>query len=89
MCEPMKKILIVGAGDRDFQNFNVVFRNNPEYQVVGFTATQILDSANRRYPPILADDSRYPDGISIFEERNLDKLIATHCSDFLSLTSIS
>jgi predicted GTPase len=78
MCERMKRILIVGAGDRDFHNFNVVFRNSPEYQVVAFTATQILDIANRRYPPVLADDSQYPDGISIFEERDLDKLIATH-----------
>ena len=46
----MKKILILGAAGRDFHNFNVVFRNNPEYDVVAFTATQIPDIAGRRYP---------------------------------------
>ena len=46
----MKKILILGAAGRDFHNFNVVFRNNPDYFVVAFTATQIPDIAGRRYP---------------------------------------
>ena len=64
----MKRIIIVGAAGRDFHNFNVVFRGNPEYEVVAFTATQIPDIANRRYPPELADDSQYPDGIPIIEE---------------------
>ena len=77
----MKRILIVGAAGRDFHNFNVVFRGNPEYQVVAFTATQIPDIANRRYPPELADDAQYPDGIPIFEERDLEKLIVTERVD--------
>ena len=77
----MKRIIIVGAAGRDFHNFNVVFRGNPEYQVVAFTATQIPDIANRRYPPELADDLQYPDGIPIFEERDLEKLIATERVD--------
>ena len=77
----MKRILIVGAAGRDFHNFNVVFRGNPEYQVVAFTATQIPDNANRRYPPELADDAQYPDGIPIFEERDLEKLIVTERVD--------
>jgi predicted GTPase len=77
----MKRIIIVGAAGRDFHNFNVVFRGNPEYQVVAFTATQIPDIANRRYPPELADDAQYPDGIPIFEERDLEKLIVTERVD--------
>ena len=44
----MKKILILGAAGRDFHNFNVVFRNDADYQIVAFTATQIPDIANRR-----------------------------------------
>jgi predicted GTPase len=77
----MKRILIVGAAGRDFHNFNVVFRGNPDYQVVAFTATQIPDIANRRYPPELADALQYPDGIPIFEEKDLEKLVATERVD--------
>jgi predicted GTPase len=71
----MKRILILGAAGRDFHNFNVIFRNNPDYQVVAFTATQIPDIAGRRYPPDLAGSSQYPAGIPIFEEKDLEKLI--------------
>lgn len=71
----MRKVLILGAAGRDFHNFNVVFRNNLDYQVVAFTATQIPDIAGRRYPPQLAG-RLYPDGIPIFEEKYLEKLIA-------------
>lgn len=71
----MKRILILGAAGRDFHNFNVVFRNNSDYQVVAFTATQIPDIANRRYPPQLAGPL-YPQGIPIFEEKDLEKLVA-------------
>ncbi|HXY14495.1 MAG TPA: cyclic 2,3-diphosphoglycerate synthase [Terriglobales bacterium] len=70
----MKKILILGAAGRDFHNFNVVFRNNLDYQVVAFTATQIPDIAGRRYPHELAG-RLYPDGIPIFEEKDLENLI--------------
>jgi predicted GTPase len=70
----MKKVLIVGAAGRDFHNFNVVFRNNPAYEVVAFTAAQIPDIAGRRYPRELAG-SGYPDGIPIAEERDLERLI--------------
>ncbi len=72
-----KKILILGAAGRDFHNFNVVFRPNAEYTVVGFTATQIPGIANRRYPSELAGQM-YPAGIPIFEEKNLECLIAEH-----------
>jgi len=71
----MRRILILGAAGRDFHNFNVVFRNNPDYRVVAFTATQIPDIANRRYPASLAGPLMYPDGIPIFEETDLEKLI--------------
>jgi predicted GTPase len=70
----MKRVLILGAAGRDFHNFNVVFRNNPLYRVVTFTATQIPDIAGRRYPAELAG-SGYPDGIPIAEEKELEKLI--------------
>jgi predicted GTPase len=70
----MKNILILGAAGRDFHNFNVVFRNHHEFRVVGFTATQVPGIANRRYPALLAGPA-YPDGIPIFPEHNLEKLI--------------
>lgn len=75
-----KRILILGAAGRDFHNFNVVFRDNPEYQVVGFTATQIPGIADRRYPHELAGQL-YPSGIPIFEEKDLEKLIHEHSVD--------
>jgi predicted GTPase len=70
----MKKVLILGAAGRDFHNFNVLFRNDLDYDVAAFTATQIPDIAGRRYPPELAG-RLYPDGIPIFEEKDLEKLI--------------
>ena len=76
----MKKILILGAAGRDFHNFNVVFRNDADYQIVAFTATQIPDIANRRYPRELAGPL-YPDGIPIFEEKDLEKLVTEHDID--------
>jgi predicted GTPase len=72
-----KKILILGAAGRDFHNFNIVFRDNPEYQVIGFTATQIPGIADRRYPVELAGPL-YPSGIPIFEEKDLETLIRDH-----------
>lgn len=70
----MKRVLILGAAGRDFHNFNVVFRNNPSYHVVAFTAAQIPDIAGRRYPAELAGPG-YADGIPIAEEKDLEKLI--------------
>ena len=62
----MKKVVILGAAGRDFHDFNVLFRNNPDYLVVAFTATQIPDIAGRRYPAALAGQW-YPEGIPIIE----------------------
>jgi predicted GTPase len=76
----MKRVLILGAAGRDFHNFNVVFRNNPEYDVVAFTATQIPDIAGRRYPPVLAGP-RYPDGIPIVDENRMEEIVGKNDVD--------
>jgi len=69
-----KNILIMGAAGRDFHNFNTVYRNNDDYIVVAFTATQIPNIEGRLYPPELAGKN-YPDGIKIYEESKLPQLI--------------
>src|SRR5271169_1786623 len=76
----MKRLLILGAAGRDFHNFNVLFRDNPDYRVVAFTANQIPDIAGRRYPPELAG-RLYPEGIPIFEEKDMEKLVAEYAID--------
>jgi len=68
------RVLIVGAAGRDFHNFNVRFRDDPSTEVVAFTAAQIPNIADRRYPPALAG-SRYPDGIPIVAETELEGLV--------------
>ncbi len=70
----MRRVLILGAAGRDFHDFNVIFRNNPEFRVVAFTATQIPDIAGRRYPAALAGEL-YPDGIPILEEDKMEQII--------------
>ena len=64
----------MGAGGRDFHNFNVYFRNNEEYEVVAFTAAQIPNIEGRVYPPELAGPL-YPNGIPIYSEHELEKLV--------------
>jgi len=68
------RILIMGAAGRDFHNFNVFFRDNKQYEVMAFTATQIPNIEGRVYPPELAG-SLYPNGIPIFAEEELVDLI--------------
>ena len=75
----MQRVLILGAAGRDFHNFNVVFRNNPEFHVVAFTATQIPDIAGRRYPAELAGDL-YPDGIRSWKKIGWKRSSATRRS---------
>jgi predicted GTPase len=70
----MRRVIIMGAGGRDFHNFNVAFRNDPETEVVAFTATQIPGIADRTYPASLAGP-RYPHGIPILDEEELAGLI--------------
>jgi predicted GTPase len=72
-----ERILLLGAAGRDFHNFNVCFRDNPAYEVVAFTAAQIPGIANRRYPPELSGPL-YPDGIAIYPEEELERLIRLH-----------
>jgi len=66
----------MGAAGRDFHNFNVYFRNNSNYEVVAFTATQIPDIAGRKYPAELSGPL-YPEGIPIYSEEELPDLIRT------------
>ena len=76
----MHKIIIMGAGGRDFHDFNVAFRNDPDTEVVAFTATQIPGIDSRVYPPVLAGE-RYPQGIPIRPEDELTELIREHDVD--------
>jgi predicted GTPase len=69
-----RRVIIMGAAGRDFHNFNVVYRDDPEAEVVAFTATQIPGIADRRYPASLAGP-RYPMGIAILPEADLDEAI--------------
>ena len=69
-----KNVLIIGAAGRDFHNFNTYYRGNETYDVVAFTAAQIPDIDGRKYPTKLAGDL-YPDGIPIFAEDDLERLI--------------
>jgi predicted GTPase len=69
-----ERVLVLGAAGRDFHNFNVCFRENPNFEVIAFTAAQIPGIENRRYPPELSGPL-YPDGISIYPEEQLEKLI--------------
>ncbi len=74
------RTLIMGAAGRDFHNFNVFFRDNKDYEVVAFTATQIPNIEGRRYPAELAG-SLYPEGIPIYPESELQDLIRKYKVD--------
>jgi len=76
----VKKVVILGAAGRDFHNFNVVYRDNPEYKVVAFLQTQIPGIAGRRYPPSLAG-RLYPDGIPILSMNYLEEIIKKYHVD--------
>ncbi len=75
-----KRVLILGAAGRDFHNFNVYYRDNEDYEVVAFTATQIPNIDGRRYPAALAG-KLYPEGIPIYPEEDLEKLVKEHSID--------
>ncbi|HCW76646.1 MAG TPA: GTPase, partial [Candidatus Marinimicrobia bacterium] len=74
MSDERIQVIIMGAAGRDFHNFNVYYRDNPDYNVVAFTATQIPDIDDRKYPAELAG-ALYPDGIPIYPEEDLEELI--------------
>jgi len=69
-----KNVIIIGAAGRDFHNFNTYFRGNTDYNVVAFTAAQIPDIDGRKYPAALAGEL-YPEGIPIYDEKELERLI--------------
>jgi predicted GTPase len=71
------RVIIMGAAGRDFHNFNVYFRDNPAYEVVAFTATQIPNIEGRIYPAELAG-SLYPNGIPVYPESELPQLVKQH-----------
>ncbi len=74
------KVIIMGAAGRDFHNFNTVYRDNKQYEVVAFTATQIPNIDGRKYPAKLAG-KLYPKGIPIYPEEELARLIEKHAID--------
>jgi predicted GTPase len=69
-----ERILILGAAGKDFHVFNMVYRENANVEVIAFTATQIPDISDRKYPPILAGEL-YPNGIDILDETHLSTII--------------
>jgi predicted GTPase len=75
-----QRVIIIGAAGRDFHNFNTIYRDNEMYEVVAFTAAQIPDIDGRKYPASLAG-KLYPDGIPIFDEADLEKLIKEYNID--------
>jgi predicted GTPase len=77
-----KRVIIMGAAGRDFHNFNTYFRDNPEYDVVAFTATQIPNIEGRIYPPTLSGPN-YPKGIKIYPEAELADLIKKNKVDLV------
>ncbi len=70
-----RNVIILGAAGRDFHNFNTYFRGNSDFNVVAFTAAQIPDIEGRKYPASLAGEDLYPDGIPIYAEEDLPRLI--------------
>jgi len=74
MAANTRNVIIIGAAGRDFHNFNTFYRGNPNYNVVAFTAAQIPDIADRKYPASLAGEL-YPEGIPIYEQKDLERLI--------------
>ena len=81
----VEKVLIMGAAGRDFHNFNVYFRDNKRYNVIGFTATQIPDIEGRLYPPQLAG-KMYPGGIPIYTDEKLAELIKAQAIDLVAFS---
>ncbi len=77
-----KRVLIMGAAGRDFHNFNTYFKGNPDYEVAAFTATQIPNIEDRKYPASLAG-ADYPEGIPIFPEEELRDLIKDKSIDLV------
>lgn len=84
MARGKRRVIILGASGRDFHNFNAFFKNNADYEIVAFTATQLPNIAGREYPPELAGDL-YPDGIPIYPVEKLPELLQEFDVDLLVL----
>ena len=80
MAQRRRRIVILGAGGRDFHDFNMVYREDPAVEVIAFTAAQIPGIDKRSYPPVLAG-KLYPQGIPIVPEEELPRLVAEHDVD--------
>jgi len=81
----IENVIIMGAAGRDFHNFNIYFKDNPRYKVIGFTAAQIPNIEGRLYPPELAGDL-YPKGVPIYSENKLTDLIREHKIDLVAFS---
>ncbi len=77
-----KKVIIMGAAGRDFHNFHLFFRDNPQYRLIAFTAAQIPSVQNRTYPPEL-DGSLYPEGIPVYPEEDIEGLVRVNQVDLV------
>src|SRR4030065_1638129 len=80
-----KKVIIMGAAGRDFHDFNTLYRSDPAYEVVAFTAAQIPFIHDRRYPPDLSGPL-YPAGVPIYPEQRLPELIKTENIDLVAFS---
>jgi predicted GTPase len=81
----IENVIIMGAAGRDFHNFNVYFKDNRRYRVIGFTATQIPNIDGRIYPPELSG-KLYPKGVPIYSENRLTDLIREHKVDLVAFS---
>lgn len=81
----IEKVIIMGAAGRDFHNFNIYFKDNPRYEVIGFTAAQIPNIEGRIYPPELSGNL-YPEGVPIYSENRLTDLIRKHKVDLVAFS---
>ena len=81
----IEKVIIMGAAGRDFHNFNIYFKDNSRYEVIAFTAAQIPDIDERRYPPELSG-KLYPKGVPIHREEQLTELIREHQVDLVAFS---
>lgn len=75
-----RRVVIMGAGGRDFHNFNTIYRDDPAFEVVAFTTAQIPGLAGRTYPPFLAG-ALYPEGIPVRDESDLESVCREHAVD--------
>jgi predicted GTPase len=84
MANARRNMIIMGAAGRDFHDFNTHWKNRDDVNIVAFTATQIPDIDGRIYPPELSGE-RYPEGIPIYDEEQLESIIRDHNVEVVTL----